>query len=54
MIAINIIHNDGGCTTLRNLSPEAYGTVYAELTDDPSYTYEGTDRSGATFREVIG
>ena len=52
MIAINIIHTDGGYTTLRNLSPEAYGVAFAELSDDPTYEYEGNGRAGAVFREV--
>lgn len=52
MMSVNIIHTNGGFTTLLCPTAESYGVAFAELSEDPTYTFEGIERKGAVFREV--
>ena len=52
MQTVDVIHANGGFTTLRCPKPEAYGMTVAELSDDPTYKLESMTDRGVVFREV--
>lgn len=51
MQTIDIIHINGGFTTLRFTDVGAYGTVLSDLSRDEDIILDSMDGKGAVFRE---